>query len=99
MKHGTRWSYLNGCRCDLCTAANTDYHRELRHRRKAGEQGSVRMDGELVREWIEELYAAGWSYRGIALEVGLSDTTVRRIAQGQARVEAVHAAKILNVGR
>lgn len=27
MNHGTRYGYLEGCRCDPCTAANTAYRR------------------------------------------------------------------------
>jgi hypothetical protein len=34
-KHGTVSKYTGGCRCEDCTRANTDYHRELRARRRA----------------------------------------------------------------
>lgn len=33
LKHGTRYAYKLGCRCDRCRAANATYHRELYGRR------------------------------------------------------------------
>ena len=36
VEHGTRKAYLRPtmCRCQQCKAANTDYHRDMRARRK-----------------------------------------------------------------
>lgn len=33
--HGTRWSYVKGCRCEECLAANRAYARTLRERARA----------------------------------------------------------------
>lgn len=33
--HG-RWTYMTGCRCDVCRQANTDYRRIERARRREG---------------------------------------------------------------
>lgn len=39
MKHGTRNAYLQGCRCDECRAASSEYHRAYRYRvRNVGAQ-------------------------------------------------------------
>lgn len=34
-EHGTTGGYQRGCRCDLCTVAHREYHREWKRRRKA----------------------------------------------------------------
>jgi hypothetical protein len=34
-QHGTRTSYLYGCRCDPCRKAESNYQRERREARKA----------------------------------------------------------------
>lgn len=39
--HGKRSTYVQGCRCDACTAAHAEYHREYKHRQLAGETGSA----------------------------------------------------------
>jgi hypothetical protein len=39
-KHGTRTRYRSGCRCDLCTWAETNYRADLRMRKNSG--GTVR---------------------------------------------------------
>ena len=41
LSHGKRSSYVGGCRCEGCTAANADYQRGLRRRRVA--EGAVRI--------------------------------------------------------
>lgn len=33
-KHGTRWGYERGCRCDACRAAFAKHHRDRRAKRK-----------------------------------------------------------------
>lgn len=38
-KHGTRRCYVEGCRCDQCKEANTQWGRDYRARRSAGETG------------------------------------------------------------
>lgn len=48
-KHGTRSTYLShGCRCDECRAANTQWSRDLRERKRRGEHVAPRQlaDGE-----------------------------------------------------
>lgn len=41
-QHGTRHRYINGCRCDECKAANSDYERDRRQRHANGEVVSQR---------------------------------------------------------
>lgn len=95
MEHGTRWSYMNGCRCSDCTAENTRYHRELRERRRAGEIGMPKVRTELV---LEHLNAAleEHSIREVARRCEVSDTTIRRIIDGQEKVSLVLANRILS---
>lgn len=36
-QHGTRWRYVRGCRCAVCTECNREYMREyMRKRRQDG---------------------------------------------------------------
>lgn len=41
-QHGTRHRYVDGCRCDECKAANSDYERDRRQRHANGEVVSRR---------------------------------------------------------
>ena len=34
-RHGTPWSFRNGCRCDDCRQASLDYYRACRARKRA----------------------------------------------------------------
>ena len=96
--HGARWTYTkHGCRCDECKAANTDYQRELRGRKRSGERTSARMDASQAQAKIIELRDAGWSYRAIGAEAGLTDITIRKIHQGQVRAEALNIQAILSI--
>ena len=96
--HGARWTYTkHGCRCDKCKAANTDYQRELRQRKRDGERTSARMDASQAQAKIQDLRDLGWSFRGIGAEAGLTDITIRKIYDGQARAEALNIQAILAI--
>ena len=97
MQHGKRWTYINGCRCSECKAANTDYMRELAQRRREGDYVRTRVDASLAREAIDELLEAGWSLRAIAREVEVTDTTIRRIVNGQDRCDLMLVAALTNL--
>ena len=97
-QHGYRWTYTkHGCRCDECKAANTDYQRELRERKRNGERTSARMDASMARDYVGVLRRNGWSYRAIGAEAGLTDITIRKIHMGQARAEALNIQAILAI--
>jgi hypothetical protein len=38
IEHGKRTTYVRGCRCELCCAANTEYGQELKRRRLRGDR-------------------------------------------------------------
>lgn len=46
--HGTRSSYLKGCRCDDCCEANRDYFRAWRRRQGVMPPGNPVQDGDTV---------------------------------------------------
>lgn len=96
--HGQRWSYTkHGCRCDECRAANTDYHRELRARKRAGERVTRLINATMAREHIVTLHDEGYSYREIARRSGLAFNTILKIRDGQVRADFANVVAILDV--
>lgn len=53
-RHGRRGTYVNGCRCGSCRAANAAYSRTQSARRE--QQAAVR----LVADLLEQLRASGF---------------------------------------
>jgi hypothetical protein len=60
-RHGTKYRYNDGCRCDVCTAANTAYQQRYRQRpsavvhlaaqvRSPGGPGAVEVAGRLCQK-------------------------------------------------
>lgn len=93
MQHGKRWTYMQGCRCAECRAANTTYHRRRRHG-EAKQRTLVAVS--LVRPKLDEARET-MSIREIARRCDVSDTTIHRILDGQQGVELELANKILRL--
>jgi hypothetical protein len=89
---GTRQKYLDGCRCDPCRAANTEY---LRQRRAPGE-----VDATAARKHLLMLRRFDIGTRAVADSCDLDRDTVWRIVTGRrATIHATTAAKILSVDK
>lgn len=54
--HGTISRYNRGCRCPACSAANTDYNRTYRQRRRGGDMIPVdrALLADLLNEWFPD---------------------------------------------
>lgn len=96
MTCGTRASYVKGCRCDACRAANTRYAtmREL--------HPPQLVDSQPIKEHLAQLRAAGVGKRTIARQSGVSQTVINRLigidgSKPARRVRAATAHKLLAV--
>ncbi len=77
MEHGTRTAYYDGCRCEICRAAEARYQRE----RRRGIRRSVRT--QEARIHIGYLLSQGMTKNAIAAAADLSPSTINRILTGQ----------------
>jgi hypothetical protein len=48
MTHGKQSSYVSGCRCDLCRAANSDYQKRYRKTEKG--RATARRNAKIQRQ-------------------------------------------------
>lgn len=77
MKHGMRSTYVKGCRCDQCRAANCRYAKLAKYRQDTGRK--VLVDAEPVKRHLVKLRAAGVGKRTIAQRSGVAQTVVNRL--------------------
>lgn len=77
MTHGQRTTYVKGCRCSDCRAANARYGKLAKFRQQTGRH--VLVDAAPVRRHLTKLRAAGVGKRTIAKRAGVSQTVVDRL--------------------
>ncbi len=77
MTHGTRASYVKGCKCPPCRAANSRYAKLQSYRSQAGIVTLV--DAGPVKAHVAMLRAAGVGRRTIAMRAGVSQTVIDRL--------------------
>jgi len=70
--HGTRGSYVHGCRCEECRRANREY---ANSRALYGYSSSF-VDAQAAREHVGMLARAGMGRREIARRAGVADSVV-----------------------
>lgn len=78
--HGYARYKLDGCRCNVCGFAVSEYTRK---RETAIRKGVWRIDAEVVRAHVRSLRAAGVGRRRIAELAGVHDSTVSRHLYGR----------------
>lgn len=95
---GTRAAYVNGCRCEPCTAANRTYARERwRAQRLKGDWNGL-VDAAPARTHILRLSRSGVGYKSIAAASDVSHSTLLDIKKGRKlNVRARTARRILAV--
>lgn len=76
--HGTRASYVKGCKCEACMAANCRYSKLQRYRSLTGIVTLV--DAGPVKAHVAMLRASGIGKRTIAMRAAVSQTVVDRLA-------------------
>jgi transcriptional regulator with XRE-family HTH domain len=77
MTHGTRASYVKGCKCAECRTANSRYSKLQAYRSAAGI--SMLVDAEPIKAHVAMLREAGIGRRTIAMRAGVSQTVVDRL--------------------
>lgn len=77
MQHGQRSTYVKGCKCDPCRAANARYAKLAKYRAETGR--STLVDSAPIKAHLEQLRAAGVGKRTIATHAGVSQTVVNRL--------------------
>lgn len=105
MKHGTRSSYVAGCRCDPCRQANRDYARNLERRHRRDRYGIdpfqtvTLVDPKETRRHLAWLNSQGIGLRTIVDQTGLSRSNLQRIVRGDRKqITARTADRILAIG-
>jgi hypothetical protein len=92
-----RSSYVNGCRCSICRAANTEY---CKTRRKTGlsKEREVSVDASRARDYLITLSEAGMGRLSVHKACGVSQRILWEIATGKkARILCSTQARILAV--
>lgn len=79
---GTLAGYKNGCRCERCTAANSDYQRNYRRQIAYGRWGPY-VDAGPVRDHVRSLQQSGLGARAIATAAGLTYSTISHFLYGR----------------
>lgn len=77
MNHGMRSTYIKGCRCDQCRAANCKYSKLANYRHQSGIFTLV--DATPIKRHLSKLRAAGIGKRTIAKQSGVSQTVIDRL--------------------
>lgn len=77
MTHGQRSTYVKGCRCTDCRAANARYAKLAKYRQDTGR--TVMVDAAPVKRHLEQLRASGVGKRTIAAQAGVSHTVLNRL--------------------
>ncbi len=80
--HGTRSSYVKGCHCSRCRAANNEY---MKDRRRAGSQQAreVSVDASRAREYLNFLSEMGIGRPSIHKACGVNKRILWEIATGK----------------
>lgn len=97
--HGTRLRYIAGCKCTPCRRANSDYERQRRAARAAGDWNGL-VSAERAREHLRSLSKRGVGKRAVAAASDVCMTVLQDIRTGRkAQIRARTERKILAVTR
>jgi hypothetical protein len=82
--HGHRLRYLAGCRCFHCRRANSDYERERKAARAAGDWNGI-VDAAAARKHIRALSRQGVGRRIVAAVSDVALTVIQDVRSGKKR--------------
>lgn len=95
--HGDRLRYLAGCRCFMCRRANSDYERDRKAARLAGDWNGC-VDASRAREHLRALSKAGVGKRAVAAASDVAVSVVDAVRGGRkARIRARTERRLLAV--
>lgn len=96
-EHGDRLRYMGGCRCDLCSAANSRYECERQRARKAGDWNGI-VPATRARAHMKKLARQGVGRRSVQAATDISDSILFKIRNGErSNIRARTERKILAV--
>lgn len=100
-EHGTRASYVTGCRCALCRRANCQYQLQREKAQRSGEwtyNGLV--PAEAARKHLLKLAKQGVGRRTVSSVTAIPQSTILKIRDGDRRnIRAKTERAILNVSK
>ena len=82
MNHGTRTTYVKGCRCAECQRANREYAATVNRRNNQIAWGVAQptlIDSSQVKQHLKALQASGMGRRTIAAQSGVALTVIARL--------------------
>ena len=79
---GVRLKYMAGCRCFNCRRSNSDYERERKLARAAGDWNGI-VPAKRARQQLNKLRRAGVGRRAVRLATDISDTVLQDIVAGR----------------
>lgn len=85
LSHGVRSSYVKGCRCNRCRAANADYYKSQREIRPARDVRDDTVDASRAREILAHLSELGIGRNSVHKACGVSKRLIWDIASGRAK--------------
>jgi hypothetical protein len=95
--HGDRLKYMGGCRCFKCRRANSNYERERKAAREAGDWNGI-VEACAARRHMLKLARLGIGRRSIAAATDVAESVLHAIRTGRKRrIRARTERKILAV--
>jgi hypothetical protein len=95
--HGDRLKYLGGCRCFKCRRANSDYERERKAAREAGDWNGI-VSADRARRHMLKLARLGVGRRSFAAATDVAESVLHDIRNGRKhKIRARTERKILAV--
>lgn len=82
LDHGVRMKYMAGCKCFYSRRANSDYERERKIARAAGDWNGI-VSAKRARRHLAKLRRGGVGRRAVRMATDLGDTTLQDIVAGR----------------
>lgn len=80
--HGDRLRYMAGCKCFQCRRANSDYERQRKAARAAGDWNGI-IDARRARAHLIRLARKGVGRRAVGAITDIADSVLHEIRQGK----------------
>jgi hypothetical protein len=85
LSHGTRSSYVKGCRCNKCRAANAEYIRSRRRVRSGPKENEEVVDATQARQFLQSLSEHGIGRNSVHKASGVGNRLIWNITSGKTK--------------
>lgn len=82
LEHGVRMKYMAGCRCFYCRRSNSDYERERKIARAAGDWNGI-VQVKKARAHMRKLSRLGVGRRAVGAATDIADSVLAKIISGE----------------